>query len=106
MIRKTADPRELILYDHFDAYPKIYDSIKNKGWFSNHPIPVFQVPSWSDLRDLGKYLLYDGHNRAVASLESGFTEVPILVIETTMDVTRALKHDGFDLIISTPLTSL
>ena len=93
MIQTITDPKELILWHHFRTRCIMYEFVQKEAWFKDHPIPVFLNPEWSDLRYLGKYVLNDGHNRTVAALESGLTKVPILILETTQDITTTLSKE-------------
>lgn len=53
------------------------------GWRLVPPVPVVEAPA--DLRDLGQYVVYNGHNRRAAALKAKIL-LPCLLLEKEQDV--------------------
>ena len=86
MKRIISDPRKLILWHHLGTGSELCDLVKDKIWLNKHPIPVFYAPK--ELLEFGEFILNDGHKRAVATMRNGMQEVPLLILETTEDISQ------------------
>jgi hypothetical protein len=63
------------------------------------PIPVFEIPADLEyapgrlIRELGDYVLYNGHHRRMAAILAGIDAVRIAVLQTDADLTQLESHE-------------
>ncbi len=88
MKKLIADSRKLIPLHHFCTSENLLRLVRTPGWIQNHPIPVFPAPE--NLSHLGDYILNDGTKRTIAALTLGLESLPILVLESTEDISATI----------------
>ena|SRR3989344_3938010 len=99
---ELVDPAKVIAWEHHQTTPE-HEERAAQG--KQRPVPVFEMPR--QYRDLGEYLLLDGHHRLEAALRQRVA-LPIIVINRPADLryvpqyndreSKGMGQDFFDML--------
>lgn len=82
MYKRKINPNKVLIWEHQNTKPELEELARQGKLHVLPPVPVFELPE--KYRELGDYVLHDGHNRLEAARRAN-VELPIIVLTCAED---------------------